>query len=97
MQYKKELNTMLKSATISARVKPELKASAEKIFDELGLTSTEAITLFLKQVELHRGLTFNIRLPGYNADTQHAIKEATVGTDIKSFNSADDLFEDLGI
>jgi len=88
---------MLKTATISARVKPELKASAELIFEELGLTSTEAITLFLKQVELHRGLPFNIRLPGYNADTQRAIKEAKGGTDLKSFDSADELFEDLGI
>jgi DNA-damage-inducible protein J len=97
MQYKEESNTMLKTATISARVKPELKASAERIFDELGLTSTEAITLFLKQVELHRGLPFNIRLPGYNANTLRAIQEATAGTDLKSFISADELFEDLGI
>ncbi len=47
----------------------------ERIFDELGLTSTEAITLFLKQVELQRGLPFNIKLQDYNATTLHAIQE----------------------
>jgi DNA-damage-inducible protein J len=88
---------MLKTATISARVKPELKASAEQIFNELGLTSTEAITLFLKQVELHRGLPFSIRLPGFNAPTMRAIQEASEGTDLETFDSADELFENLDI
>jgi DNA-damage-inducible protein J len=88
---------MLKTATISARVKPELKTAAERIFEELGLTSTEAITLFLKQVELHRGLPFSIRLPGYNADTMRAIQEAKEGTDLESFETPDELFKDLNI
>jgi DNA-damage-inducible protein J len=88
---------MLKTATITARVKPELKASAEHIFNELGLTSTEAITLFLKQVELHRGLPFSITLPGYNAATMRAIQEASDDIDLESSNNADELFSALGI
>jgi DNA-damage-inducible protein J len=88
---------MLKTATISARVKPELKARAEQIFEELGLTSTEAITLFLKQVEIHRGLPFSVSLPGYNAQTMRAIQDAANGKDLESANTVDDLFNDLGI
>jgi DNA-damage-inducible protein J len=88
---------MLKTATISARVKPELKARAEQIFDELGLTSTEAITLFLKQVEIHRGLPFTVRLPGYTAQTLQAIQESANGADLESAENADDLFRGLGI
>jgi DNA-damage-inducible protein J len=88
---------MLKTATISARVKPELKAKAEQIFDELGLTSTEAITLFLKQVEIHRGLPFTVRLPGYNDQTMRVIQDAANGADLESAENADDLFSDLGI
>lgn len=88
---------MLKTATISARVQPELKARAEHIFEELGLTSTEAITLFLKQVEIHRGLPFSVSLPGYNAQTMRAINEAANGTNLESADNADDLFNDLGI
>jgi len=88
---------MLKTATISARVKPELKVATEKIFNDLGLTSTEAITLFLKQVELHRGLPFSVKLPGYNAQTIRAIEEASAGIGLESADDADELFAKLGI
>ena len=49
---------MGKSSTIRARIEPELKGKAENIFHQLGLTTTQAITLFYKQVELKRGLPF---------------------------------------
>ena len=39
---------MPKTQTISARVDPELKENVEMIFNELGLTSSQAITLFYK-------------------------------------------------
>jgi DNA-damage-inducible protein J len=54
---------MPKTAVISARIDPELKRDAEKVFKELGLTATQAITLFYKQVELERGLPFAVRVP----------------------------------
>lgn len=88
---------MLKTATITARIKPELKESTEKIFNDLGLTSTEAITLFLKQVELHRGLPFSVRLPGYNAPTMHAIQDASEDKYLSTFDNPDELFRDLEI
>jgi len=68
-----------------------------KIFDELGLTSSEAIILFLKQVELHLGLLFNIRLPGYNTHTMHVIREASNDNDLQIFDNADEFFKDLEI
>lgn len=52
----------MKTSTISARIDPELKRHVEDIFGELGLTASQAITLFYKQVELHRGLPFALRL-----------------------------------
>ena len=39
---------MAKTAMIRARVEPELKQEAEKVFTTLGLSATEAITLFYK-------------------------------------------------
>jgi len=54
---------MPKTGIISARVDPKLKHSAERVFKELGLTTTQAITLFYKQVELERGLPFAVRVP----------------------------------
>jgi DNA-damage-inducible protein J len=45
---------MIKTSTISARIDPELKNRAERVFREFGLTSSRAITLFYKQVELQQ-------------------------------------------
>ena len=49
---------MAKTAMIRARVEPELKQEAEKVFTKLGLTATEAIRLFYRQTALHNGLPF---------------------------------------
>jgi len=86
---------MSKAAVISARIDPDLKRSAEQIFKELGLTTTQAITLFYKQVELQRGLPFNVRIP--NEVTLQALEEARTRQNLESFNTIDDLLKDLGI
>ena len=46
---------MAKTEMIRARVEPELKREAEELFLELGLSATEAITLFYRQVTLASG------------------------------------------
>ena len=86
---------MSKAAVISARIDPDLKRSAEQIFKELGLTTTQAITIFYKQVELQRGLPFNVRIP--NEVTLQALEEARTRQNLESFNTIDDLLNDLGI
>lgn len=86
---------MPKTAVISARIDPHLKREAEEVFNELGLTATQAITLFYKQVELERGLPFAVRVP--NDVTVEALEQARARQGLESFNTLADLFEDLGI
>ena len=69
--------TKIKSAMVRARIEPELKIKAEKYFDILGLSTTQAITLFFKQVELHHGLPFEINIP--NFETVAAMEEIENG------------------
>lgn len=80
---------MPKSAVISARIDPDLKANTEKIFDELGLSTAQAITLFLKQVEFQQGLPFAVKIP--TEVTAKALEEARTRQNLKSFNTIDDL------
>jgi len=87
-------NTKIKSAMVRARIEPELKTKAEKYFDILGLSTTQAITLFFKQVELHRGLPFEINIP--NTETITAMEEIENGGGRK-FKNTDELFKHLGI
>jgi DNA-damage-inducible protein J len=86
---------MTKTAVITARVDPDLKQRTEHVLRELGLTPTQAITLFYKQVNLHQGLPFPVNIP--NAKTRQAIEDAQEGRGLKKFNNPDELFEDLGI
>ncbi len=78
---------MAKSKMIRARVEPGLKHDAEAVLDKLGMTPTEAITLFYKQVTLYRGLPFPVRIP--NAATRKALREAHSRKNIESFDSVE--------
>jgi DNA-damage-inducible protein J len=84
---------MPKSAQINARIDPSLKQETEKIFDELGLSTTQAITLFFKQVALQQGLPFAVSIS--NAETRRAINDALVGKKSHKVESVDNLFDDL--
>ena len=63
-----------KTHMIRARIPRSLKKSAECVFSEIGISTTQAIRLFLKQVELHRGLPFPVSIP--NEETVAAMKQA---------------------
>lgn len=52
-----------KSASIYARIDPELKDQAEAILSALGIPVSNAIDMFFKQIVLQRGLPFEVRLP----------------------------------
>ena len=86
---------MSKSAMVRARIEPELKEHAEEIFRHLGISVTQAITLFYRQVEMRNGLPFNVVIP-----TRETIKtfEATDSNqDVVVCDDADDMFRKLGI
>lgn len=53
---------------VRARVDPTLKIEAEAVFQELGLSTTEAIRMFLSQVRLRRGLPFRVETLAANDD-----------------------------
>lgn len=84
---------MHKIAMVNTRIEPKLKAEAEAILREVGLTSAEAVRLFYKQICLNKGLPFDIKIP--NEDTRRTLEKSVQGIDVKRFDSVEDLFEDL--
>ena len=86
---------MTKTSMISTRVNPELKGKVEAVLAELGLTTTQAITLFLKQVELQHGLPFQVKIP--NAETRQAIEDSRNIDELGKADSSSELYEDMGI
>jgi DNA-damage-inducible protein J len=63
-----------KTRMIHARIDPKLKEAVGRVFSKIGISTAEAIRLFLKQVELHTGLRFPVAIP--NAETIAAMAEA---------------------
>lgn len=62
------------NTTVRARVDSELKEDTETIFKSLGLSTSQAIVMFLNMVKLHNGIPFDMKIP--NKNTQKAMKEA---------------------
>ena len=81
---------MNKSAMIRARVDPVLKDEVEDLFEKLGLSTTQAITLFYQQVRLNQGLPFEVRIP--NAVTRRTFAETDAGENIVRAENAEDMF-----
>jgi len=84
---------MSKTATIQARINPDLKKKAQKILSKLNLSMSEAISLYLTQVTLHRGIPFDIRIP--NDITLKTLEKTERGEDLNDISSVDDLFQEL--
>ncbi|QVJ96483.1 type II toxin-antitoxin system RelB/DinJ family antitoxin [Mycoplasma mycoides subsp. capri] len=59
--------------SLSIKIDKDLKQQAETIFKELGLTTTQAITLFFKATIKQNHLPFELE---FNEETLQAIKEA---------------------
>ena len=84
---------MNRTATVRARIEPRLKADVERLLHRLGVTTTEAITMFYSQIRLRQGLPFSVEIP--NAVTRKTFEATDRGEDLNTFDSLDEMFEAL--
>ena len=87
------------TANINVRVDSELKKSAEKLFEDLGLNMSVAITMFLKSAVSHDGIPFEVKRLPPNSDTIAALAEYEQmkqnKTAYKRYHSFDDMFDEV--
>jgi DNA-damage-inducible protein J len=90
---------MAKTETMHIRIDPKVKTVADKTLNHLGMSTTEAITIFLHQVILHGGLPFAVKLPTPNEETLTAMQEArdiaSGKKETKAYHSVPELMKDL--
>jgi DNA-damage-inducible protein J len=86
---------MSKTATIRARVEPNLKSEVEDILERLGLSASETIQLLYRQIQLRHGLPFEVRLP--TKLTALTLRRSKKGKGVKRFTKRDDFYRDLGL
>ena len=91
-----EVIKIAKTDTLHIRVEPDVKIKAEETLNDLGLSITEAVNVFLNQVILHDGIPFKIEKPKYNKETIQAMEDVKSGKNLsKTFDSVDEMFEEL--
>ena len=74
----------MKNAVVNARMESELKSEVEAIFKQLGMNTTQAITMFFEQIRLHRAIPFEIKLP--NQETVEAMQDALAGKNMETIS-----------
>ncbi len=84
---------MPKTAVVTVRIEPKVKKEAERVLKELGLTASQAIDIYYRQIAVQRGLPFELKLP--NPETIAAINEAKHPENLPAFQDTDELFDDL--
>jgi len=80
-----------KIATVRARIDPNLKEDAEKVLEKVGLSTSDAIRLFLEQVRLHRGIPFPIAIP--TKETISALEQVRSDKNLQTYDNVDEMFD----
>jgi len=84
---------MAKTATIQARVDPEIKKNAQKILRALNISMSEAISIYLTQVTRYKGIPFEIKIP--NELTDRTLKKSEARKELHRVSDVDELFQEL--
>jgi DNA-damage-inducible protein J len=84
---------MGKTGFITARIEPKLKARAGRVLAKVGVSTTDAITMFMRQVVLHDGLPFEVRVP--NSRTRKAVEELEAGGGETFHGGTKEIFDDV--
>jgi len=84
---------MARTTTIQARIDPEIKNKAQKILNTLNISMSEAISMYLTQVALHKGIPFDVKIP--NELTADTLRRSEEGKELNEVESVGELFEEL--
>jgi DNA-damage-inducible protein J len=81
---------MSQSAVVHARIDQATKAATEKVLDSLGMTPTEAIRLFYRQIAIRKSFPLELHVP--NKLTASVLSKSDNNQDIETFETAADLY-----
>jgi DNA-damage-inducible protein J len=81
-----------KTAMITVRIAPEHKAKAEKIFGKLGISMSDGIGMYLKQVIHYKGIPLELRIP--NKETRAAMQQMQQRKGI-AYTTLQEMWDDI--
>ena len=74
---------MAKSANLYARIEPDVKEQAEGILASLGIPVSNAINMYYKQIILHRGIPFELKLPNRRQADMNQLTDAQMDAELE--------------
>jgi DNA-damage-inducible protein J len=95
-QKQKSQKAAGKISVIQTRVDPALREKSDTILTKLGLSTSDAIRIFLEQVILHRGLPFEVKLPALPANSTLETPAWDEKTELKFQNALDSIDKKYG-
>ena len=88
----------MEQANICIRIDKSVKEQFDKLCEELGLSMSTALNMFVKTVVREQRIPLNLSLHTPNAETRKAIEEAEKGIGLsKSYTDRNEMFKDLEI
>ena len=82
------------TVSFSVRTDPTLKKQVDLFLENVGMSMSTAINLYLRKIVQEQRIPFEVRRP--DRKTRKAIADAEQGKDVsKSFDTVEDLMEDL--
>jgi len=93
-----------RTASVFARVEPEVKDEAERVLNQLGIPMSNAIGLFLRQVVMQQGIPFDMKLPVRRPIDMGALTKEQFDAEIEKgfadmvtgrMRSADEVFTEI--
>ena len=74
---------MAKTANLYVRIEPDVKEQAEGILSALGIPASNAINMFYKQIILHRGLPFEVKMPASRLVDASVLSDAEIDAELE--------------
>ena len=96
---------MARTSNVFARVEPEIKEQAEQVLDQLGIPMSNAVSMFLRQIVLQRGIPFEMKLVAFgsltkkqkDAELEKGMADIRAGRTHSAQSVMDELKRDYGV
>lgn len=85
----------MRTAQLNVRTDPKVKSEAASILKKIGMTTSEAINLFLHRIVMEKGIPFDVKIP--NEETIKAMEDIEKGRDLESAKTVDEMFDKIGV
>lgn len=81
---------------LQIRIDADLKDQADKLFEDLGTSTNDAVKMFLKKAIRTNSIPFEVSAYTPNVETQKAI-DAALADEVTTYKDTNELFDKLGI